>query len=141
MKKFFLTAITLAVFAGFNASASDFEPGIQDITETEALELADLGLDVGINIGRVYECRARNLRGLVFTAQAPNKSRAQNLSVRKCYNAGSRQCNLVGCKSKWSIGFGSDRDDRWGGGRDRDDRWDGGRDRDDRRGPGGRGRR
>lgn len=133
MKKFLLTAITLAVFAGFNASANEIEPGIQDITETEALELADLGLDLGINIGRVYECRARNLRGIVFTAQAPNKSRAQNMSVRKCYNAGSRQCDLVGCKSKWSIGFGSDRDDRWGGGRDRDD--------DFGRGRGGRGRR
>lgn len=133
MKKFLLTAITLAVFAGFNASANEIEPGIQDITETEAFELADLGLDLGINIGRVYECRARNLRGMVFTAQAPNKSRAQKMSVRKCYNAGSRQCDLVGCKSKWSIGFGSDRDDRWGGGRDRDD--------DFGRGRGGRGRR
>lgn len=122
------------------AQAEDFTPGIQGLTDAEMTALDSDPAAMGIEFGRVYECRARNGRGQVFEAQARSRSQARRRALNHCYSYRSHRCDIVSCKGKWAIGFGDGRNDsRW------DDRWDDGswgRDRDhDRRGRGGRGRR
>lgn len=43
-------------------------------------------------------CKAQNLRGQIFTAQAIlSRQVAQSEALNKCYRAGSRQCRPLGC--------------------------------------------
>lgn len=121
------------------ARAEGFAPGIQGLTDIEMAQLDQNPSAVGIEFGRIYECRARNGRGEVFEAQARSRRQAQQRAMNRCYSYRSSHCNILSCKGKWAIGFGNDRDDsRW----DRD-HWGRDRDRDrDRDGRGrGRGRR
>jgi hypothetical protein len=98
------------------AQAQDFEAGIQGLSESEISEISQVNFGFGIEIGRVYTCRAQNLRGHVFVGQARDKYMAQRRAISQCYNFGSRQCNLIGCKGKWNIGVGNDDYDRGGRG-------------------------